>query len=250
VDFKGENFQVYGADGMTEVLTFPFSPDRNAITPLVQRLTQFRNAIHLLALENPNPGLRLSIRVAQSGGRAIALNKDTMEAPKYRVRRSADPRSAFNSLQLEIGTDTDAYITVIDVDAEGNVNLLFPNSYQRPDFYPAGFVKAGKMILLPDSLQTGNRAGFHWDIAAPTGIDTIRVFGTTNRRLAERIRRAVQTSGHADAEMAIILGRPLTLLQINNLKRELFGSITNGTTAVPDQLPDWSAASATITVEQ
>jgi hypothetical protein len=94
-----------------------------------------------------------------------------MEAPVYNIRHAGEARSLSNSLQLEVTTDTDCYITIVDVDAEGNVNVLFPNAFQNQNFHVDGFVRAGRSILLPDSLNGGNRAGFHWDYANPPGVD-------------------------------------------------------------------------------
>ena len=78
----------------------------------------------------------------------------------------------------------------MDVDAEGNVNVLFPNSYQNPRYHPDGFIKAGRTVLLPDSLQSGNH-GIPFDYANPLGVDTFRVFASTTPDLAQRIRQAV-----------------------------------------------------------
>ncbi|HEX3204195.1 MAG TPA: DUF4384 domain-containing protein, partial [Nitrospiraceae bacterium] len=106
-------------------------------------------------------------------------------------------RTADNSLQLEIRVSADCYVTVVDVDSHGDVNLLFPNEYQKQSFYQAGKIGAGEAILIPDSLDNGNRAGFHWDYSPPQGIDTIRVFTSTDLETAKTIRdrvRALQTS--------------------------------------------------------
>ena len=89
--------------------------------------------------------------------------------------------------------NADAYVTIVDVDSEGGVNLLFPNSYQQASFYGDGLVKANEAVLIPDSLQPGNRAGFYWDYSPPKGIDTIRVFTSTDLQTAQMIRQRVQS---------------------------------------------------------
>ena len=85
--------------------------------------------------------------------------------------------------------DRDAYLTIVDVDAEGGVNLLFPNDAQARDFLADGLVRGGAVTRIPDSLAEDNRAAFHWDYTPPAGIDTIRVFATTDLETAQLIRR-------------------------------------------------------------
>ena len=116
---------------------------------------------------------------------------------------------------------------------EGNVNVLFPNAYQNQNFYPDGFVRAGRSILLPDSLNGGNRAGFHWDYANPPGVDTIRVFATTDRQLTNRIRQSVGSSGQSGLNQGVIVGKPMA--QLVSLRNELIGGMTRGLITVPDE---------------
>jgi hypothetical protein len=116
---------------------------------------------------------------------------------------------------------------------EGNVNVLFPNAYQNQNFYPDGFVRAGGSILLPDSLNGGNRAGFHWDYANPPGVGTIRVFATTDRQLTNRIRQSVGSSGQSGLNQGVIIGKPLA--QLVSLRNELIGGMTRGLITVPDE---------------
>jgi hypothetical protein len=92
---------------------------------------------------------------------------------------------------LEVTSDRDAYITIVDIDTEGGINLLFPNSYQNPDFLPNGFVRGNVPTRIPDSLANGNRAGFSWDYRPPTGKDTIKVIATSDATLANAIRQFV-----------------------------------------------------------
>ena len=233
VDIQGSQMRVYSADGDKEVLSLPMSRNAGSVQPFSQVLTQSRNASTLLALENPASQIHLQFRVVQVGARGIAVVSDRMEAPTYRIRRSGEPRSFTNSLQLEVQTDTDCYITIVDVDAEGNVNMLFPNPYQNQNFYRDGLVRGGQTILLPDSLRSGNRAGFHWDYSNPPGVDTIRVFASNDRQLTEKIRRAVRPRGNGISGASQIVGQPIN--QLVSLRQELLNSVTRGLITVPDQ---------------
>ena len=233
VDIQGNQMRVYSADGDKEVLSLPMSREAGSVQPLSQVLIQSRNASNLLALENPASQIHLQVGVVQVGARGIAVVSDRMEAPTYRIRRSGEPRSLTNSLQLEVQTDTDCYITIVDVDAEGNVNMLFPNPYQNQNFYRDGLVPAGKTVLLPDSLRSGNRAGFHWDYSNPPGVDTIRVFASNDRQLTEKIRQVIRPRGNGNAGATQIVGQPVR--QLVNLRQELLNSVTRGLITVPDQ---------------
>ena len=233
VNTKDHTWHVYSADGEKKILSVPISANPKALDPMAQVLVQSRNASQLLALENPASQINFGVRVVQVGQRGIAVVSDRMEAPVYHIRHANEARSLSNSLQLEVTTDTDCYITIVDVDAEGNVNVLFPNPYQNQNFYGDGFVRAGRSILLPDSLNSGNRAGFHWDYANPPGVDTIRVFASTDRQLTSRIRQSVGSSGQSGLNQGVIVGKPMA--QLVSLRNELIGSMTRGLITVPDE---------------
>ncbi len=232
VEAKNKTWHVYSADGRKEVMTLPMSGNPQSLEPLAQTLVQSRNASQLLSLENPASMINLQVRVVQIGQRGIAVVSDRMESPVYHIRQSGQPRTLTNSLQLEVTTDTDCYITIVDVDAEGNVNVLFPNPYQNSSFYPGGFVQAGRSILLPDSLSRGNQAGFHWDYANPPGVDTIRVFASTDQTLTNRIRQSVGATSQPGSGTGPILGKPMA--QLVSLRQELVGTVTRGLITVPD----------------
>lgn len=247
VESRGDGLHVLSADGFNEVMALTAKPSTQAIASLSQVLVQSRNASQLLNLENPASQMSVSVRVVQVGERGIAVVSDEMEAPVYHIRQSNQPRSLSNSLQLEVASDTDAYITIVDVDAEGNVNVLFPNSYQNSRYYPDGFIEAGRTVLLPDSLQSGNQAGFHFDYANPPGVDTIRVFASTTPELAQRIRQAVaggNTQGIGSPQMTN------SLAHLASLRRELVGNVTRGLITVPDDSVAPVSQPAMSTVEQ
>src|SRR6202044_1415096 len=106
-------------------------------------------------------------------------------------RHPSETRSAENSLQLDIDVSADCYITIVDVDSEGSMTVLFPNNYQHGDFLVNGAIRAGQHYLIPDSLDSGNRAGFYWDYGPPHGTDTVRVFASSGLATATVIRERI-----------------------------------------------------------
>ncbi|MGC3974874.1 MAG: caspase family protein [Nitrospira sp.] len=183
VDVKGNQLQLYSADGLQLVSSFAMDNSQwGAGLALV--LSRSANASDLLTLDNPSAQIKVDVRIAgtpRRQARGIAVVADTQPA-QYHIRREGEPRTPGNSLQLEIQATADSYLTIVDVDSEGHLNLLFPTLHQQPSFYPEGRVRAGDVVTIPDSLQSGNHAGFHWDYAPPAGIDTVRVFALNGSR--------------------------------------------------------------------
>ena len=199
VDTKGSDLRLLAADGLEVVASFSTLDDQwGAGLALV--VSRSANASELLSLDNPSTQLKMNVRVVNAaahkpavGTRGIAVVAGNTKPAQYRIRRPKETRSEKNSLQLEVSVSADSYVTIVDVDSEGGVNLLFPNNYQQPSFVTDGFVRAGEAVLIPDSLKPGNRAGFYWDYTPPKGTDTIRVFTSTDVQTAQMLRQRVQT---------------------------------------------------------
>jgi hypothetical protein len=191
----GSSWELSDGTGLGAIETFEAADLDQATAKLEDFLTRSRNASELLALENLASSLELEVAVhrpqapgaIQVGEKGIQLVAD-LESPRYRIRKEGEPRGPENSLQLEIAVNMPAYITVVDVDAEGKVNILFPNDAQGADFHPDGLVPGGERVLIPDSLESGNRAKFFLDYSPPSGIDTVRVFAAADLDTARRIR--------------------------------------------------------------
>ena len=73
---------------------------------------------------------------------------------------------------LNVKTDQDAYVTVLDVGTSGKVHIIFPNRYQRDNR-----VKAGQVVQIPDP-----RAGFAFQVQGPAGSDLIKVIATQGQQ--------------------------------------------------------------------
>ncbi|MBW2724090.1 MAG: caspase family protein [Deltaproteobacteria bacterium] len=153
----------------------------------------------LLALDNPASSIRLEFRArgiqprkekARPGGRGIVVSAN-LAKHQLRFYQPGKPRTPANSLQLELRSTHDCYLTLVDVDSEGRLMQIFPNSYQNLDFYPDGYIRAGEPAVIPDSLALGNKAGFNLNFGPPAGEDMIRAYCATDKSDAESFRSRV-----------------------------------------------------------
>ncbi|HYL25668.1 MAG TPA: caspase family protein, partial [Burkholderiales bacterium] len=253
VDVRGDLLRLLSADGMQVVASFPVNSQQWA-TGVAVVVSRSANATELLTLDNPSSQIKVDARVANAaplqptagtrgfGTRGVTVVADTQPA-QYRVRRAGEARTPQNSLQVEIRTSADAFITVVDVDSEGGVNLLFPSEHQRQGFYPDGLVRAGEMVALPDSLQSGNRAGFFWDYSPPKGNDTIRVFASTDLQTAQAIRQRVRTLGAPASRVGA--GTRAVAAAVGDLRSTFRGLATRGIVTVQDPTSHVPTPSAT-----
>ena len=257
VDYVNGFATVYGAGGLQEIDTFR-APDVGAVVDRLRHtVRRSRNVDDILSLDNPSSALGVSVEVNpvdRFGGIRGVRVVGAEDVSAYRMRGRGEPRNRSNSLQLEIAVSDDSYLTIVDVDPEGSIAILFPNTIsERRGFYEHGFIPGGSSIRIPDALEN-NRAGFYWDFAAPAGIDTIRVFAARDLETAEAIRRYigelavdVTTRGADDSPS----GR-------DSLYVSPAGMATRGVAVVAEEdvaaagneRPDWAAATVTFVVEE
>ena len=253
VDLQGDTLRLLTAAGQQVVGVFPASGTQWG-AGIAQAVARMGNAAQLLALDNPASRLLVTAHVAGRqtfATRGIAVVADTQSAQLH-IRRSNEARAPQNSLQIEIDVNADAYITIADVDSEGGVNLLFPNDYQQRSFYGDGRVRAGEHVLIPDSLQSGNRAGFYWDYSPPQGIDTLRIFASTDLATANMIRQRVlamrrpitQTAGLATRD----IGEDVAALRADLSQLATRDIIVSPNTSTSEPAVDWSATSLNVQV--
>ena len=252
VDREGGHFTAYGADGLQKVADLPGTEDSRAIgEALVALARRSRHVNDVLALDNPSSDMHLAVRVNPvdpSGAvRGVAV-VGAADVSAYRVRQPGQARDRSNSLMLDIEVGQDSYLTVVDVDSQGTVAILFPNPVsERRGFLPDGFVRGGN-TRIPDALQN-NRAGFYWDYAPPAGIDTLRVFAASDLESARRIRAYL--AGISGAVQQRGVSSPGTGRLDLYLPRPALG--TRGVAVVEEPgapRPDWTAASVTVVVEE
>jgi hypothetical protein len=259
VDMQGQTVRLLTADGLSVVGSFAAN-DENSAADVARIASRSTKAAELLTLDNPSSQLRVSVRVAGSpiASRDIQLVANT-SAAQLHSRRQGEPRSNQNSLQLTIDVSANSYLTIVDVDSEGNMNVLFPNDYQHSDFYTNGAARAGEQVLIPDSLQTGNRAGFYWDYSPPRGTDTVRVFASSDLEIAGMIRQRIKALQQAASQNRDTQTRGVGE-DFGALREDLGKLATRGIKVVADQgtvnsgfaaatgPPDWSATTVTVQV--
>lgn len=245
VQAQDNEVKLFAADGLQLVGSFGGDGDHWG-TGLAMVVSRSATASELLTLDNPSSQLRIDVRVANApatakpsvGTRGIAVVAANTQPAKYRIRKSGKPRTSENSLQLEITVSADSYLTVVDVDAEGGVNLLFPNDYSKSTFYPEGHVRAGETVLIPDSLQNGNKAGFYWDYAPPKGTDTVRVFSSTDLDTAQLLRQRIRNIQAAAAvKRSPTVGTRAVSAEIGGIRDSLTTRAVRGIIPVYDPTP-------------
>jgi Caspase domain/Domain of unknown function (DUF4384) len=252
VDADSPTLRLLTADGLQVVGEFDQGTQQWG-SEAARIISRSGNASELLSLDNPAAQLRVVANVAaflQPASRDIIKVATTLPSA-FHIKGRADARGSGNSLQLAISTNEDAYITIVDVDTEGNVNLLFPNAQQRGNYLPQGLVHAGSMTLIPDSLQAVNAAGFYWDYSPPKGRDTLRIFASTDLASAEAIRTRIGSMQSSTTQAAFSeLHRDLQTAATRGIRIEASGT-SNSSLAPPGSPPaaaDWAATTITLEV--
>lgn len=83
---------------------------------------------------------------------------------------SADSVKIGTSIRLEISSDSDCYLYVLNVGTSGKTNLLLPNEYERDHYF-----HANQTYYLP-----GEDFGF--EIEGPSGKETIQVLAFSRKQ--------------------------------------------------------------------
>ncbi len=275
--------RVNGADGLFAVADLDASDVDSLAEQLTNLFSRSLTAAELLALDNPAAEVSVKLAVVAKASPGLAHGDErgmvlvsSGESPSFRVRREGAPRTRENSLQLRVEASADCRVTVVDVDSAGTVQVLFPNAAsEKKGYYADGAVRAGEALLIPDSLEPGNRAGFFVDYSPPAGTDTLRAFCTRDPRAASALRAAVRALDPNAQGTRSTRSRGL-----GALRHQLAGLASRGLKLVEDEGPlpapaatpsptpapapaesptapaaepwraDWAAASVTIQVQE
>lgn len=175
----------------------------------------------LVSLNSPQSGLQMRLRAAgvadvrssKVSTRTVKVSVNT-GSHKLQYYVAGQPRNRSNSLQLEVASNEDCYLTIASLNSAGEVYMLLPNSGQElSGFLSKGLLPANSSVLIPDSLTDENRAGFHFDYAPPGGTD--RIIGICLRDIqdANRLRAQIaklELGGTLDADLFGVGTRGLT----------------------------------------
>jgi hypothetical protein len=192
--------RVNGADGLYALAELDAQDVEELSAQLANLFARSLTADELLALDNPASAIAVKLAVVAKASADAAHGDErgmvlvsSADKPSFRVRPDGAPRTRENSLQLRVEPSADCHVTVVDVDSAGTVQVLFPNaSSEKKGYHPDGALRAGEELLIPDSLEAGNRAGFYVDYAPPAGTDTLRAFCTRDPRAASALRAAIR----------------------------------------------------------
>jgi microcompartment protein CcmK/EutM len=269
LDIEGGQARLYGAAGLQEVASFEAKNVESTAAKIASELKRSANAAALLSLDNPASALQLDVRIVPAGAGGTTRGVKVVAAAEtaaYRIRRRGEPRSAESSLMLEIQVSQASYVTVVAVDTEGGINILFPNASMKEGFYPQGRIPGGQAIRLPDSLQAPNQAGFFWDFGPPAGLDTVRVFAMADQESARTLREYLASMN------TLTTTRGAAQPTFGGLARELSSNVTTRGIAVvaadeppetsaeenppaepptkPLSRPDWTATSLAVVIQE
>ncbi|MEZ5964392.1 MAG: caspase family protein [Planctomycetota bacterium] len=191
-----------GASGRYEVLAGDERTAvdvRDTLEDAARVVARTLTATQLLALQNPTSTLRVSISTDLFGStvedREVGVMRPKRRPPLdagYHTYREEDGVSARNCLQVHVEVDRQCYVTIVDVDARGVLNLLFPNEMSEENGYlPDGLIPGGVRVSIPDAVRDDCQAGFLLPFLT-SGHETIRAFACTELATAQRIRDAVR----------------------------------------------------------
>lgn len=175
----------------------------------------------LLTLENPQPGLSINMRAAgvpdvRSRAGSTRAVKVSVNTANHRLQfyQEGTQRTRSNSLQVEVSSNRDCYLTLVSVDTRGDVYLLLPNAGQElSGFLKQGRLTANSTVMIPDSLAADNLAGFYYDYAPPGGVDRVIAVCFADLADAERFRAQIaklELGGTLQAELFAVGTRGLT----------------------------------------
>lgn len=259
-EVSGGRCEAFSLGGLHRLDSFEFTSLDGFVETAAQVISRSLNSARLGDLHNPASSIVLTVKTALPESAAARSFKAVAsgDLQAYTIRRPGAPRTASNSLVLEINANKECYITIVNVNSEGVVSILFPNEFQDPGYYGQGLIPGEETIRIPDSLE-GNSARFNWDCTPPAGIESIQVFAATDLATAKTIRHHLGTL----TRRSTVRGRSVAVepVAIDALGEALAQRwLSRGFQVVPsesqDERPmddvqtDWTSVSLTVLVEE
>ncbi len=190
IDVVGtETFDVYGpagvvkvASGLTGNVVDPAKSGVRGLNFLADVVKKAPALASFLNLDSSSSTTHIQLIAAgvpvtrsqqRSSSRAVKVSVNTRNHD-LKFYQEGEARSRRNSLQIEVSSNEECFLTVASVDSFGDLYLLLPNSGQElTGFLPNGRIPANEPVLIPDSLASENNAGFHFDYSPPGGVDKV-----------------------------------------------------------------------------
>lgn len=154
--------------------TSPARPDRRTSEP--QKVAQ-------IPTPTPTPRVtqkpitstdlrRQSNQDDQSTRKLTPVARSTVQVDLWLDKQCGSPYYTGEKALIYFSTDADGYVTLYDIDTQGNVNVIFPNR-NTPD----NFVKAGQTYQIP-----AREADYDLIVEGPEGTEYIDAVASTNVR--------------------------------------------------------------------
>ena len=247
VDAVGQGrFDVYGPAGVVRVADNLAGGNARSDFRFLEGTIRNAPALaDLVSLGNPGSGIRLTVKAAgvsetrseKTSSRAVKVSVNTANH-RLRYYEENERRTRQNSLQLEVFTNRDCYLSLASLDSKANAYLLFPNIGQEESgFFEDGLIPGSRTVLIPDTLDDLNDAGFHFDYSPPGGVDRVVATCFSSRADAERFRAQVRK-----LERGEVLDAPLAPVSSRGLTNVMPGS----SASVPQSVPSNSGWAATM----
>lgn len=142
---------------------------------LQQQLVSFAQARYLRNLTSSAPQLALDfeiipITVEQQGGRVVQKSVLPLEEKRAADHTLELKKGDYIKLRVTNKGERKAYFSLLDIQPDNQINVLFPNRYRTQEEY---FVEAGKTLVFEDIFQIGEPYGLEYFklIATPEPIN-------------------------------------------------------------------------------
>ena len=137
--------------------------------------------------------LARDLTVAQKPLYQLASGADTMDVEAW-VDNPSLTYAIGQPLRVMVRPRQDAHITVVNVDADGRVAVLYPNHFQRETQ-----VRAGAIVMIPHE-----GASWRFNVTGPVGIDLFKIFASRRPLSLPELDQLVRAS---EKSPLVTLGR-------------------------------------------
>ena len=131
-DIRERAVEIRSTDGLEEVTRFSASDLDRLPTQLKSFLKQSLPSVQLRQLQNPDSSIRVNARFLNT--LEDSKHRTLLSDPIFHIRRIHEPPTRYNSLQLKVWVNKPSFITILDVDSEGAMRVLFPSSFQKKSY--------------------------------------------------------------------------------------------------------------------